>query len=517
MKALEPLQLSARWRIGFALVALAASLLTLFATQRYGAGLSPDSVGYIGIARNLVSGNGLREYSGKPLIIWPPLYPIVLASYSWIFGIDPILSSRTLNALLFGLITYASGIVFCRYLSRSRSLVLLGAFSVVISTLFRVSVMAWSEPLFVLFTVIFLSQARPYLANRNVASLILLSLAAALAALTRYAGGTLILSGVGLVLLSQARDLKTKIWHLAVFAAISAAPLAAWLARNYVLSGTLTGPRAPSSYSLSQNLKFAFDTLISWYIPAWINEHRSILLLIGLASGYVVGIRYEGRWKAIASPLFQTAPAGLFVAIYVAFLIFSATSVAFDQINDRLLSPVYIPLTVVFLTILESLFPSHGDQSIYHIDSVILIMVVSIWSLFPCRAVISDALNRAENGAGGYNSKIWRESELLQYIKEHRLPEESTVYSNAPDALYILADLESQMTPSRTAYNSSQPARDVRTLEGSWPEEERAYIVWFDHKIRPYLFTMDELATIANIRTIAQFGDGAIFVVSRRI
>lgn len=149
-------------------------------TSRYGAGLSPDSVGYIGTARNLTIGAGFNSYDGAPVVVWPPLYPALLALVSGIFKGDPLFLANVLNALIFGLIVYVGGVLTFKHLSTFPALAFVGTLAILVSIpLFQVSVMAWSEPLFILLLLLSLLLANSYLYKNDIISLILLSLSVA--------------------------------------------------------------------------------------------------------------------------------------------------------------------------------------------------------------------------------------------------------------------------------------------------------------------------------------------------
>ena len=67
-----------------------------------------------------------------------------------------------------------------------------------------------------------------------------------------------------------------------------AMPLGVWVIRNYSVSGTLFGPRTSSMFTLSQNLKYTFDTLLAWYLPNTVTWHRSILMALSVVTGFVI-------------------------------------------------------------------------------------------------------------------------------------------------------------------------------------------------------------------------------------
>lgn len=136
-------------RLILALFALAGATLTLLSTRGHGAGLTPDSVGYISAARSLLSGNGLTLYSGDPLIFWPPLYPVLMAVFSFIFHTDAFFIARLLNAAFFGVAVYLGGWLAFRCFS-SKALALAATAAVLLSPpVFRMSTLALSELLFI--------------------------------------------------------------------------------------------------------------------------------------------------------------------------------------------------------------------------------------------------------------------------------------------------------------------------------------------------------------------------------
>ena len=62
-------------------------------------GVSPDTIIYIKVARNIISGQGLNIAAGEPLTHYPPLYPAFLA-LSGLMGFDPLDGARWLHAFL---------------------------------------------------------------------------------------------------------------------------------------------------------------------------------------------------------------------------------------------------------------------------------------------------------------------------------------------------------------------------------------------------------------------------------
>jgi hypothetical protein len=519
MKQNYSITLSVKNKLVLVFLALLGVILVFLSTSRYGAGLSFDSVGYIGIARNLITGSGFTFYDGRPLISQPPLFPTLLAIAGGLFKTDPLALANIVNALIFGLIVYFGGELTFKYLSSFPTFAIIGSSAILASIpLFTVSVMAWSEPLFILLVILSLLFANLYLEKNDVISLILLSLSVALSSLTRYIGVVLILWGAFIIVVFYRNSLKNKITHLSLYTCISALPIGLWLIRNYVISNTLFGSRAPSAYTLFQNLKFVFDDLMTWYIPGIIANHRLTLILFGMIIGFSVGFNLKESLQSVKLKLRQIIPIVLFIVIYTAFLVISSTTTAYDAIGDRLLSPIYVPLTLLFLILAQALVGSYRGRFSNKIGDSFLIIVVAIWLLaYPIHNILVKAVELAPIGQG-YSSKSWIESQTVQYLLQHQtLQSECTIYTNGPDAAYILAHLATKTSPSRREYNFQGATNENSRLANVWLiENNKACLVWFDKINRNDLFTFAELRSVANINLIARFDDGAIYSVMQK-
>src|SRR5918992_1443542 len=84
-------------------VAALGFLGILFCTPA-GIGIYPDSVVYVGVARNLLQGQGVTYFDENghmaPVTHYAPLYPLVIAGLG-LTGIDPLEGARWVNAVFF--------------------------------------------------------------------------------------------------------------------------------------------------------------------------------------------------------------------------------------------------------------------------------------------------------------------------------------------------------------------------------------------------------------------------------
>src|SRR5262249_18337943 len=129
-----------------------------------------------------------------------------------------------LNASLFAAIVCLAAFLI-RAWGGSMGLALVGAmFAFVSKPLFEVSLMAWSEPLFVFLTMIWLLAGAHYFRERTWSWLTAFALATAAASMTRYLGIAVILTGIATPLLVQ-RERATR-WRQFLFCGlVSGLPL----------------------------------------------------------------------------------------------------------------------------------------------------------------------------------------------------------------------------------------------------------------------------------------------------
>jgi len=506
-----------RKRLLLVVPALAGSGLILLATHWYGSGLSPDSVGYIGTARNIASGAGVVSYDGLPLVVQPPLYPLLLAIANVFLGIDPLTAAPFINACLFGIIIYLSGLLFFDYLKPSVLLVFLGTCSLlVLAVLVEVSLMAWSELLFICFILLYLVNFRSYQDEGEVRSVVLLSISVAFACMTRYIGAVLIPVGAVSILLFSNIDMKKRIRHISLFLLISIPPLGIWAVRNYLATGTATGSRTSSVFTFSQNLTLAMNTFLKWFVPETVAGNETIMVMTGMAAGFLAGAAVWANRSKIRTTLLDIGPVLLLVAGYTGFLVGYSSIIGFDVIGNRLLSPVAVPVLLLLLFLAGRVSALLGRGFSQRLVDFSLAIVISIFMVYPATATISLVEKHIREGGWGYNGKYWKDSATVQYLIDHPgLDSGCTYYTNGPDVAYILAGLHARMAPLRSNVNSPDALNDLSQLRGSWPEEDRACLVWFDKIKGDYLFTVEDLRRAADIRQTVWLDDGGIYTLER--
>jgi hypothetical protein len=488
------------------------SLLILLGTSRYGVGLSPDSASYIAAARSLLAGRGYLDYTGDPLVLFPPLYPTLIALGTLLWP-DPISVARYANALSFGLIVFLSS----RWLTRqSNSLLppLIGSLLVLLSVpLIRVSVYAWTECVFILFTLLFLLQIERYRGSSKDMDVLLSAAFAALAFLMRYIGFTVILTGAALVLLHRDSSLPRKIRHIVTFLTVSLAPIALWFLRNRLSYSTFTGGRFPGVATLSGLTYTMVNTITSWWLPELLPFPARVALsamIVALVVGGGMVALWRNQARFVICKVSVCIPMLLFIGVYIGFLLVSLLYTAADPPDNRYLAPVYVPLVLV-LTILV-VTAGKGTRFLWNKPTQSLVAVcLAVWILYPASQATALINTYLDNGAGGFHQTRWARSDLLDYLALHDL--DGLIYNNHPSVLYFATGRIAKRSPRKYGLASRLPTNDLVTFEKSLAAGRPVYLVWFDGAGGEYSYSVEEIRARFDMEQVAQRADGSIYVV----
>jgi hypothetical protein len=360
------------WSLLF-LPAVLGAALVLIAT-RDGVGVSIDSVVYLSVAREIADGHGAVIPWGTPKPTplstqLGPLLPTVLAAVSRL-GPDPIEVARWLNALVYGATVLLIGV----YVRRATgSMWLAACVATLIATsrqLLNIHAMAWSEPLFLLFTMAALLILASYISTGRAVVLVAACAATALALLTRWAGAALVVAAFSALMLGRAR-LRYRVIAAACSAGLLCMPMCpggpTWIKyiwQCFQVGPELSQPDSPERSYLVNGLRSGLGVIVDWVrpwpLPSFSMGGPGRAALVGCVVAILLGLAIHARLSPSFGKRGDSAALranlcwvlGLFLAAYPTFLIgimvfFGKNKLAFDS---RILSPLLIPgLLLAFL------------------------------------------------------------------------------------------------------------------------------------------------------------------------
>ncbi len=519
------------------------ALLALVSTV-WGAGATPDSATYISAARNLQQGYGLRVQSdihqsqqyystgqfsatepaasngpagviARPLTQYPPLFPILLA-VPGLWGADPLSGARWLTSLLFAANILLVGGAILRYSRGPVWPAVVGALLVLTQPdLLTIHAMAWSEAAFILFALAGCLALAAYLDSGQRRLLVAAAAAVAAAGLTRYVGAVLIVtSGVGILLLSSL-PFRRRIADGLLFAALAGLPLATWFLRNAALAGSFANREAVYHPLAWPALRQSLLTAAGWVAPfAGAHPLRiggAVLVLLALGVGgslLALGRTVAGR-RDHAPLLRFSVLLLLFMGGYGLFLIFTISFYdAATPLDGRILSPVFVAGLILVLTHLQQA-SSRGQVARW-----LGLLGLPVAGVLICGYLVQSVpqVSTANQVGINYTGREWRQSDTIHRVAG--LPAAALIYSNAPDAIYLLTGRMANLLPPHAniytqhanAYYTAQ--MDLIRVQAA---RQPVFLVYFRTVYRMYLPLEAELQQVWPLGPAQAGSDGAIY------
>ncbi len=441
-----------RW-VDYAFIAIlaAAAFAVTMSVTRNGPGIDPDSVVYLTTAQHLARGEGVGN-----LVYWPPGYPLLVAAVMML-GLDAETAARLTGAMSLALSVLPLYIIG-REIGGRLSGVLAGVIPLLLWPVTLVSVYAWSEAPYALFTLcsmacLTLLVGKHFERRERLWLLLGAALFAGLAALVRYIGVSIIAAVCLTVLFEGRRALKWRFAEAMACGLVAAAPLGLWVLRNVMATGTLAGQRAVSpfgpwhnAWAVARQIGNDFtsgDALGSLWPPAGILA----LVLVSLLLFFLIAVVLsDGRARVqLASYLRSATPVIGYVVLYLIALVGIASVWSFLPIYVRFLAPVYPFLVLLLLSFGGFVLCMRciWSRRRLFLGTFAALMLLLTALQLPSAIVVR---NGAEQGYS-YNAPAWREARSLSWARE-TLPAGTVLFTNDTYALQLeLPEMRSEWLP----------------------------------------------------------------------
>ncbi|HTI89641.1 MAG TPA: hypothetical protein VL727_03580 [Puia sp.] len=467
-----------------------------------GIGVSPDSVVYISTAQNIHDHGAINDFTNMPVMDFPAFYPIFLSGIVFLTGRTALVFGPVLDGLLFGVLIWLCGWMMNRFSAFSRwyKWTIL-VFIILSPCLLEIYSMIWSETLFLLLSVLFIIACHRYFHTHSMGSLVLIGLIAGLACVTRYAGVSIVAMG-GLLMLCDGglRWGPRKIGHMALYGLLSVSLLALNLYRNFRLTTTLTGFREKGNTPFGDNLHDFGSVLCDW-LPFFNERYGAATVVAAFFILLITGIFVFRLARKTGFFSYDTIAISFFV-VYAAFILFSATVSRFQQLDSRLLSPLFLP----WLWGSTSWIPALVKRATplwkrLALAGAAVAAACFFWGEIQTYRENWEGIHYA--GIPGYTENQWKKSETMAYLREHkdRFQSPGTVYSNAFEGLWFLAGVRSDLIPHKDIPD------DIRYMMKS----NYFIVVWFNDADNSDLIDMDYIKSQKPLVEQLDFNDGSIY------
>ncbi|MBU2623907.1 MAG: hypothetical protein KKD92_16500 [Proteobacteria bacterium] len=313
----------------------------------------------------------------------------------------------------------------------------------------------------------------------------------------------MVATAIAVILLLVKTPVSERIKYSIKLLIISLTPLFLWLLRNYMLTSTISGPRITSSYSFKHNITKTFDVITSWFIPSFVPFHMR-LIFAGILFFILISIAISKYYKKTSSKINMILILAGYFLIYVLFVIILSSISSLDPIPYRYLAPVYIiSICLIFILLEVASEWLNVNVSIKNFGKYTVILLCLVWWSYPITNTYQYIMFTANNGAG-YSSNNWRLSPILKYIKNN--PLNGKIYSNAPDALYILCGIKAEWVPRRV--------KGFDNFKKKTMGDDNNYVVWLNKvNWRPYLHDIKDISNNWGLINHSRFSDGDIFLI----
>jgi hypothetical protein len=534
-----------------AILSLIAMAVAWFASAKVGPGVGTDGVVYLSSAENLLNGRGLVDYAGLPLFRWPPLYPSILALLAWIGKTTTFRAGWFLNILLFGGMIWLGGLLLKKCFYDNVFWAYIGSLIIAASSsLLSLAVTINTDLLFIVLAWGFLLVAGYYLLAPTLWKLLILAALANLAAMNRYTGATLAVTGFFLIVWVHRKNLRLGLATGLIFLILSLLSLAGWvIGHNYLLHDQFVGVYDINRAYFFDNLTNSLEKITHWFIPYSSVLFRYRLILFG--GGILLGAlllfldftnKRQGRpfLRRVLQRKYPSAPfifaCILFSGIYLIFIFITASpkEISFPE-YDRYQIVILPSVLAIVFSILDGLiefvanlvrpktplrkYSSENTPAHNHNFAELLYLAIGVgilaWFVYPIKYTYDyvEATRRmGETRYNLYNTPAYSQSEIIHIAKGISRQSNLAIYSNYPAAAWLYLHRDIYPSPRDQSFLEGDTKKAIDKFQG-WPGDKPVYLVWFLPNTYHHVLDVKTLKKFVKLMPVYKGSDGEIYLV----
>jgi len=421
-----------------------------------------DGVGYIVSTRNLLIGVGLGliKPSGtfEPLVSHPPLYPLALAFTAQFTG-DVIEAARWVDSIAISAFIFSVGFLTLRITKSSWAAYTSAALLLVTPALLIAFTSAMAEQLFILCSFTGTLLMVYYVQTPRRAKWVISAILIGLGTLARYPAIAFLPANLILLILYAKRTKRSRLARATAYTGTALAPLIAFLFWSFTIREA-GSPRALAPQLDLANKLHVFVQRFAAIVWTWKPISPEAMVIMKQLASRLTGLEIFAAllygFCLLAGIIFlfisrqrttldsdETRPAGLLASAWISvsvcytlfFLAIYLVSYPTPDIDTRIMLPLQICAVLLFVALL--LFFSERWPTKKWVQIAIGTMTLIFAGGYLLLA--ADIISGMHRTGWGYTSKLWRNSETLQAIKE--LPEGTPLISNEPMPILLYYDI----------------------------------------------------------------------------
>lgn len=490
----------ANWSNGVLFV-FASTIIFLLNTHQ-GIGVLPDTTRYMRLG---------------PMSYDAPLYTWALDAIR-VFGISFGTGAKALALVLVGANTWLIWSTLLRG-SGKIAYAAIGTTLIVLSPQFvGLHAVAMSEAVFLFALLVVVLLFAQYLESARTRWLLACGVALGLGMLARFTAAPMAIALAVFLLFDPRRTLRHRIADIGMLATVSGVIFLGWA----VVSELTTGQSTGREFALYGNADSSVwlggaETLSAFLLPGQIPPMFRIALLLGVIGSILLLFIKHGQ-KVLTkladggSPGGASIPViwGLFVAVYVPFMVLAISIEANLTFDARYVLPFYVALVIIGVGAAASYVPARQNRLLGW-------TLVGLAALVLASHLVRTIDHTHKNNARGigYASIDWTTSPVIGAIAN--LPADAVIFSNAPDALNYLTPRKTNFIPFKTHPRTGRedPENNVHDVLVRMRRSLAAgtgYIVFLDGvDWRFYMVTEAEIVGALRPTLIRREPDGRIY------
>jgi len=502
-------------------VGLVGVLLSFVAARWQFPGIGNDASSYIAIADRFARSGRLGYFLEPKLALWPPGWPVTLGIFRWAFDLSPAITALWTNAFCLIAIAYEVNWLLRRTVANERLIRIGLVIAVLGPATISQSYMVQTETTFGALVLLGMIALIKFSDTRRVSWLVFAAVIQWAAFMDRYVG--IVSIGAGALWLcfeNGGVKLGGRLRRGTGFFLLASSVPGAWILRNWIVTDSLFGPRDTPAAGYKVNTIDAATSLgqylhgFSKYAPlTGVGRYLSLALAGAVFVLAVVLVRRAMTARDTRPDAWTRPPTGLsdlvghpvglmmiYASAHWTYLIYSASTIAFDPVNTRYLAPMFIPTLIAGFALIDrgafAQLKTAGEGG----NRVTRIASIGVVVLLACQMTVSIVRVSASywtHEAQNYNSeaaRVVRRSAALG-----RIPKDCKLYSNFPELMY-LAGIETTRTPRIRKFASSDLMHELKDLRSATLKGERACIIWVAEGEDHFLQTESYLHQLSRLR-----------------